>query len=187
MKSTDSEIKQHLSVLIGLPLSIARRAADMLNLQFGSVREIDMKLGKSVGKKGTVGEFALHVQCPWRIDSPDKIITGRGDLFRIAETGEPFDSDDNTCYKFGMSLQDKKIGDLLQDFDPIIGSYANVTKSLIVEAVDADNFGGVIIYLFGGYRLVLFPSGSVGEDWRLLQPGTSEKHVVVSGSLIEFE
>ena len=187
MISIGSQIKQHLSVLIGLPLSIARRAADMLNLQFGSVREIDIKLGKRVGKKGTVGEFALHVQCPWRIDGPDKIVTGRWDLFRTAETGESFDSDDNTCYEFGMSLQDKKIGELLQGFEPITGSYANVTNSLIVETVDADNFGGATICLSGGYRLVLFPSGSMGEAWRLFQPGTSEKHVVVSGSLVEFE
>jgi hypothetical protein len=50
-------------VLIGLRLSIVRRAADMLVLHFGNIR------AHSSGK-GTVGDYALHVQCPWRLDGP---------------------------------------------------------------------------------------------------------------------
>ena len=192
MSAVKDEIKQHLSSLIGLPLSIARRTADLFVLQFGTIREVEggIKVGKRVGEKGSVGDFALHIQCPWRLEGTDGIITGRGDLYRSPLTGEYFDDvlDDNTFYKQGKNLQDKKIGELLQGVDPITGSYMNTTKLLIVETVDADNFGGATICLSGGYRLVLFPYSSLGdEDWRLLQPRTSEKHVVVSGSHIEFE
>jgi len=67
--SVSDEIKQHLSLLIGLPLSIARRAADMLVLHFGTIREVEsgIKVGKRAGEKGTVGDFSLHIQCPWRV------------------------------------------------------------------------------------------------------------------------
>jgi hypothetical protein len=43
--------------LIGLRLSIVRRAADMLGLHFGDTRPEE-------SGEGTVGAYALHVQCP---------------------------------------------------------------------------------------------------------------------------
>lgn len=192
MASVKDKIKQQLSLLIGLPLSIARRAADMLVLHFGTIREIEggIKVGKRAGEKGSVGDFSLHIQCPWRLEESDGIITGRGDLYISPVTGEYFDDvlDDNTFYKQGKNLQDKKMGELLQGVDPVTGSYMNITKFLIVETVDADNFGGATICLSGGYRLVLFPYSSVGsEDWRLLQARKNKKHFVVSSSHAGFE
>lgn len=55
---------------------------------------------------------------------------------------------------------------------------------LVVEGVDADDFGGAALSLSGGYRLVMFPAGSTGEDWRLFRP-SSRWHFVVSGGRIE--
>ncbi len=49
-----------LEPLVGLPLSIARSAADMRVFHFGKVRP-------AANGKGTVGEYALHIQCPWRL------------------------------------------------------------------------------------------------------------------------
>ena len=191
MTSVKEEIKQHLSLLIGLPLSIARRAADMLVLHFGTIREVEsgIKVGKRAGEKGSVGVFSLHIQCPWRLDASDGIITGRGDLYISPETGEYFDDelDDDTFYEQGKNLQDKKISELLQGIDPITGDYMNTTQFLMVETVDSDNFGGATIGLSGGYRLVLFPASSVSEYWRLFQGATNEKHFVVSASSVEFE
>ena len=60
-------------VLIGLRLSIVRRAADMLVLHFGTIRP-------HPSGKGTAADYALHVQCPWRMDSPKGTVTGRDDL-----------------------------------------------------------------------------------------------------------
>jgi hypothetical protein len=192
MASIEFEIKKHLTALVGLPLCISRRAADVLVLHFGTIREVDTggsKAGKRVDKKGSVGDFSLHIQCPWRIEKSDGIITGRGDLYISAETGEYFDDavDDNSFYKQGKSLQDKKVGELLQGIDPITGSYMNITNFLVVESVTADSFGGATLYLSGDYRLVIFPSSSKGEHWRLFQAATNEKHFVMSHSQVEFE
>jgi hypothetical protein len=71
-----------LSQIIGLPLTAARRAGDMRTFQFGSLQQVD---------RGSVGDFALHVQCPWRIEGPAGIITGRLDLWEPVEAHAPFD------------------------------------------------------------------------------------------------
>ncbi len=76
-------------VLVGLRLSIVRSAADMLVLHFGTIRP------HSSGE-GTVADCALHVQCPWRLDSP------KG-------TGE---RPPDWSYEDGLSLQDKKFAEL---------------------------------------------------------------------------
>ncbi|HET9906022.1 MAG TPA: hypothetical protein VFQ23_05265 [Anaerolineales bacterium] len=192
MSSTKAEIKKHLDQLVGLPLSIARRAANMLVLHFGTIREVEgrrLSRKKRKDKKGTVGDFALHIQCPWRLENSEGIITGRGDLYLSAETGNYFDDDeeDDSFDKQGMNLQDRKMGELLQGIDPITGSYMNVTNFLIVESIESDDFGEATIYLSGGYRLRIFPSSSTVEHWRLFQPATEEKHFVVEGSEVEAE
>lgn len=193
MSSTKIEIKKHLDQLVGLPLSIARRAADMLVLHFGTIREVESRsLSGKLRKnpKGTVGDFALHIQCPWRLENSEGIITGRGDLFFSAETGEYFDDEkdeDDAFDKQGKNLQDRKMGELLQGIEPITGSYMNVTNSLVVENTESDDFGEATIYLSGGYRLRIFPSSSKGEHWRLFQGATEEKHFVVEDSGVEVE
>jgi hypothetical protein len=50
-------------VLIGLRLAIVRRAADMLVVHFGDIRP-------HPSGEGTIGDYALHVQCPWRFRRP---------------------------------------------------------------------------------------------------------------------
>jgi len=62
----------------------------------------------------------------------------------------------------------------------------NQTEHLVVEAVRADNYGGVTIQLSGGYRLVLFPAGSRGEDWRFFRPDTDGPHFVVADGRVEL-
>src|SRR5262252_4212631 len=79
-------MRQHLimalSQLVGLPLTAARRAADMRVFQFGTLRPVN---------RGSVGDFALHVQCSWRIEGPDGIVTGRLDLWEPLDVNAPFD------------------------------------------------------------------------------------------------
>src|SRR5688572_2366118 len=70
---SQNKVQQVAESLIGLRLSAARRAADMRVFHFGDMREEN---------GGTLGQYALHVQCPWRIDGPQGIITGRHDLWK---------------------------------------------------------------------------------------------------------
>jgi hypothetical protein len=59
--------------------------------------------------------------------------------------------------------------------------------SLIVNHVDADEFGGAAISFAQGFVLRLFPAGTRGEDWRLFQPTTGAPHFVVSGGAVESD
>jgi hypothetical protein len=72
MSTTAEKILSHLQPLIGLQLTIARRGADMRGFHFGPIRVVE---------GGTVGDYALHVQCPWRIEGSQGIVTGRSDLW----------------------------------------------------------------------------------------------------------
>jgi hypothetical protein len=85
-------------VLVGLQLSILRRAADMLVLHFGGIRV-------HPSGKGTVGTYALHAQCAWRFDGPGGTIAGRDDLWAYAGPGE---RPPNWSYEDGFSLQDRQ-------------------------------------------------------------------------------
>ncbi len=168
------EIVVHLKPLIGLKLSIARRAADLRSFHFGQIRSIE---------GGTVGEFALHIQCPWRLQDPHGIVTGRSDLWEPSEDNKEVDLD-SWDYDRDENLQDKLIGALLGSYDPQTRSFVNDTERLVVQEVYADSYGGVEIVLSGGYRLVLFPAGTRGEDWRIFRPEADEPHFVIAGGKI---
>ncbi len=181
MNNVAEQILNHLRPLVGLELSEAWRAADMRNFQFfDEIRKAE---------KGTGKEYNMHVQCPWRIDGPEGIVTGRMDLYEPVETGDDFDWE-SWDYEKSENMQDRHIDNLLGDYDPQTDSRVNKTKHLIVEDVQADDFGGATIALSGGYRLILFPAGSQGENWRIFRPREtrgSEPHFVVSGGRIEAE
>src|SRR5206468_3725261 len=137
MKET-SVVQEALEPLIGLKLSIARRAGSMLrNFHFGGVEEIE---------GGTVGQYALHIQCPWRIDGPEGIITGRADVWEhisgkiMPDEWEP---------GIGDNIQDVRLGDLLKGYDPNTRSHVNLTEWLVVERVQTSAVGDATIELSG--------------------------------------
>ncbi len=174
MMITADEIRAHLKPLVRLRLSEASRAADMRCFHFGQLREADGRY---------MGEYALHVQCPWRIEGPEGLITGRLDLWEPAADSPDidwgtwdFDEDEN--------LQDKLIETLLRGYDVQTGSFVDETGWLVVEAVAGDAYGGATITLSGGFRLVIFPAGTRGEDWRIFCPETNEPHFVIAGGKV---
>ena len=153
---------EHLQPLVGLRLSASYRAADMPMLHFGTMRKVD---------GGTVGDFALHVQCPWRIEAGDRIVTGRDDLFEPAEVTDDFDWS-AWDWDGNETLQDKSMSEFI------------ATVSPVVEGVTTDAHGGATLRMSGGYSLVLFPTGTQSEDWRIFRPD-GDKHFVVSGGRVE--
>ena len=161
---TRQQVIAALSQIIGLPLAAVRRAADMRTFQFGRLRPVD---------RGSVGDFALHVQCPWRIEGPDGIVTGRSDLWEPLDEHAPFD--ENWDYEKSPNLQDVRLERWL----------TRDHLSLVVESVDADEFGGAAIRFGQGFVLRLFPAGTRGEDWRLFRPTSGAPHLVISGGVVE--
>lgn len=164
--ATRQRVIAALSQIIGLPLTAARRAADMRTFQFGTLRPVD---------RGSVGDFALHVQCPWRIEGPNGIVTGRLDLWEPLDDNAPFD--EQWHYDKSLNLQDARLEQWL----------AKNTEPLVVKAVEADDFGGAVITLEQGFVLRVFPAGTRGEDWRLFRPKTEAPHLVISGGAVESD
>jgi hypothetical protein len=60
-----------LAPLVGLPLWATHRAADLQSFQFGAQHTVTSRFGPNAGSVRTVGDFALHVQCSWRISRAD--------------------------------------------------------------------------------------------------------------------
>ncbi len=162
------QILEALAPLLGLPLSIARRAADMRTLQFGKL--VDREGGCSVG------EYALHIQCSWRIEGPAGIVTGRLDLYEPADQTAPIDWD-TWQYDKNPNLQDK----LFQEF------FEQHQTALIVKTIDADECGGAVLEFENGYKLRLFPAGTESEDWRIFVPGDLDSHFLISGGKFQVQ
>lgn len=175
MSQIVDRIEQQLTLLIALPLSITHRAADMRIFHFGEVHTDD---------KGSFAQYAIHVQCAWRIEGPGDIITGRSDLWEPAQTGPDFDWK-SWDYDTSENLQDHKLSRFLNDHTPGTYSAPLPAARLIVERIEADTYGGATIHFSGNYRLRIFPAGSEGEDWRIFEPNRQKPHFVIAGGKIE--
>jgi hypothetical protein len=131
---------------------------------------------------GVVGQYALHVQCPWRLANDHSVITGSGDLYEPSE--ENAGPEEPLKQGKSGSFQEKVLRELFKGYDENTKQIVNLTTLLSVEEVHADLDGGFWLSLSGGYRLSVFPSGGEVEAWRLFRPRkdgyeTNEKHFVV--------
>lgn len=167
-------LQDGLQVLVGLPLSIIRNAADMKVLHFGTIRP-------HRSGRGTVGQYALHIQCPWRIVSETVVITGTSDRFIEPREGAEVNEDDAQS----GSLQSIRIAALLNGFDEATKSFVNATKQLVVMKANSDIYGGADLLLSGGYRLQIFPDGSLEEDWRFIEE--EGRHFVIEGGHVRID
>lgn len=172
MGSSDvNVITASLRPLVGLQLSVARRAADLRGFHFGEMRP---------ARGGNSGPYVLHVQCAWRLEHQGRIYTGSADLW---EPSSDCAETEDWTYEHG-NLQDERLAALLGGRDPETKSIMNTSGMLVVEAASGTEGDGVLLELSGGYRLVVFPDGCNGESWRLLGHQVSE-HLVVVGDQIE--
>jgi hypothetical protein len=178
MPSTTEEcVQQALRKLVGLELTATARSADLRGFHFGELRPY---------RDRTVGEFALHLQCAWRIEGPGGVLTGRSDLWQPALDlwGADLERWD---YEQDGNLQDKRIAEWLGHRDPRPRVRPEAGSGPVVLAARATPCGGAEIDFSGGCRLTLFPAGSAGEDWRLFRPGDGDEdapHFVVAGGRV---
>jgi hypothetical protein len=80
MRSVAEQIKLNLQPLVGLKLSRMALAAGMRTIQFGNTER------RASG--GVVGEYTLHIQCPWRLETDKGLVTGSDDLNVPYELGD---------------------------------------------------------------------------------------------------
>ena len=168
-----AEIESATAALIGKPLWTCRRAADMATFQFGGrIKGVDY-----YGRPSQVGDYALHVQCAWRITRGDEIVVGSGDLYYPAEyqnEHEEFPADFD--WRKHPNRRDKLLRLLFE----------NDVREFIVQRIEVGIAGNLRIELSGGFVLDVFPDYSLdSEHWRLFAPGKDEPHFVVTGRGIE--
>jgi hypothetical protein len=160
-----AQMKIRFDLLIGQRLSSVHFAANILCMHFGDIRPHP--------RGGTVGAYALHVDCPWRIDGPDRTITGNYDRWDYAGPGEaPEDWEPET----GPTLRDKRLDELFGQRE--VGSWVRDPDRFLVTAAHQTNFGDVTLELSDGYRILLFPAATEAEAWRFFVPGDESPHLV---------
>jgi hypothetical protein len=168
MSRMRESIRAALQPLVGLKLSIANYAGNMRIFHFGEiVRRADQ----------AVAQYAMHLQCPWRIEGESEVVTGLDDWYLppsgyecVDESWEPGK---------GNNLQQRRLRELFRCPDEE-GSLTNRSSDLVVIHADGSDFGDCRLILSGSYVLNVFPCSSDEEAWRLFQPGSIEEHFVVS-------
>ncbi len=167
-----NEIENHLNSLIGKPLISVSRAASMQMFGFGNW------VDALAGEARKVGEYALHIQCAWRITSEDKIFVAQGDMFYPKGDYET-ESGDFDWDVSGNNICDERTSELIQQ---------NIDVPFVVNELYADKFGSLKLKFSRNFSLEIFPNHSMPEEfWRFLKLGTNENHFVVYGNGIEFE
>lgn len=163
------EVESALSPLAGMPLWAGHRAADMQMFQLGI-----LKPKKSPrGEIQEVGDYALHLQCPWRIRGSQGLIVGSGDLYYPKGDFHDIPADFDWQKE---NRRDERLNALL----------ARCAEPLVVERVSADDVGGFVLEMNRGFRLEAFPSDSSRDEYcRLFRPGELDSHFVVTGCGIE--
>jgi hypothetical protein len=175
--SLEDRILSVVHQLIGLRLGLARNAGAMKVLHFGNIRP-------HPSGKGNVGDYALHIQCPWRIVSSEAIVTGSKDLAEPPEAMPNFDWNSALHEKDG-NLQNKRLGELMGGYDTSTRSYVNNAELLVVTEAQADCYSSVRVRLSPNYYIEVLPCGSSeGEDWRWLRPGDPSQQFAVGGGQV---
>ena len=156
-------LQEILAPLNGLYLRCIGRAADMLWAHFGEWSDTP----NTRDGNRYMGDWALHVQCPWRITQPPEIVVASGDCFYEAGSDEPYNWE-----TAGESRFDRYAITLNNEFE---------TSPPLVDTVNVDGVGGFSLRFLCGYIFEVFPdlsSNSDNEQWRLFRPGRVESHFV---------
>ncbi|MDX8036214.1 hypothetical protein SK803_38970 [Lentzea sp. BCCO 10_0856] len=141
------------------------RACDLVWLGFGPYREVTDHRG------GTreIGEYALHLQCPWRVTCGDRLVTRSSHIYVPGPdwTGDgDFDWDVRGANRF-----DVRAGELTAHL---------AGERIVVTSVEVTERGDLTVALSDGLRIEALRAGSVrDESWRFFRPHRDDDHVVV--------
>ena len=153
------KLQSLLASMTGLSLSESYRAVNLRVFHFGEMRTV---------QDGAVGEYALHVQCPWRFANATCVATGSGDLCQPPRSSKAADTE-TWDLRNDRVLQDDLVAELMSKSDfKVISHLLNELGDLSFEFV-------------GGHNLSLFPASSVSEAWRLFSPCGGSAHFVFEG------
>jgi hypothetical protein len=161
-----AEIERQLSVLAGLPFWRSSRACDLQGFQFGAKHSRTTRSGETV----EVGEYALHVECAWRVRAQGRILVASQDRYEIVDGSETWD-------RAGANLLDVRMASLIALHCP-----ARVTR------VRGSEVGDVCIEFAEGLTLDVWVDDSgADEHWRFFRPDDDFKHWFFEGGRLQHE
>ncbi len=159
-------IMDKLNVLKKQRLQSFSRSINLLCIGFGNI--ISRKNNK--GDTVFVCEYALHIQCPFRVSYKTKILLGDSDLYisSINENDLVDLNNQNVC------LLDIKTKNILNDF-----SDEYVSEVILNEYND-------LIINTTNLSISLFVCNQSYESWRFFKVDSDETHVVVDENGLSF-
>lgn len=172
MNDVERTVEAALCKLIGKPLVSVGRAADMLTLQIGELRQRKIPLGGSV----ETGDWSLNIQFAWRITGPQGIYTGRSDYWQPSKTIDPVAIDSRWNPENG-NLRDERLSAWI---------ISRQASPVTLQSFVSDRCGAISLRFDDGFTLEIFPDSTQDEDWRLIE-WEGNGHLVVTGGKPEYE
>jgi len=163
---------EYIKLLIGEPLYGICREADMGDIGFG----MPITVKNHRGVERIKSSFALHLQCPFRIVSKDKIIFTAYDIY-LDYSGEWMP--EMSWDVLGKNLYDKRTKEWFES-----------NPSLKVENVEMSMQGDLKVIFNNGDKLEVFVNHSTDDEcWRFFEmcsyedykSGIAHEHLVISG------
>jgi hypothetical protein len=161
------EIKKATAVLVGTALWTCRRTADLTSFHFGKKEQTRTFRGELA----QVGEYALHVQCAWRIARGEKVVVGSADLYYPP---------DLTVERIPKNFDWDKAPNRLDKLLRLL--FEGDKQQFIVQGVEVGTAGSLHITMDDNLSLDVLPNNSLSDEhWRLFKPSSEEPHFVLSG------
>jgi hypothetical protein len=147
-------IISELGKLVGLKLQFVGRASNLFWMGLGDIVEIIRR-----GRTEETAEYALHIQCSWRISLGNKIVVASRDFY------SPSSEWDGDIEDFDWDIKGNN------RFDERIKTFIKDNGQIKVLQIDSDEVGGFNVFLSGDFKLEVFPDSSEddeqSEHWRL--------------------
>lgn len=161
----------YLNKIEGEAISKIGRAGNVMWIGIGPSNLVTNFRGDNVIKS----KYALHVQASWRMMSEkEKIIFASSDFYIPREQ-------DNWTEDFNWDIQGANL------FDEKAAEWIKRVEPIHVRKIEIDRIGDLKVIFSNEDRLEIFIDSSTDiESWRLFEPYSNKKHLVVSASGIEF-
>ncbi len=157
--------------LIGKKIYRVGRAAAMCWIHIGKPIKMMTR-----GEMRVVGEYALHIDCPWRLLTKDssEIVLGSADIFCPSSSNE---QDQNFVWDVqGNNLFDEKAERIFSKLSEII-----------IQSAEMSPINDLTLTLSNGLLLQCYVNQSSDEEcWRLFKPNQNAGDLIVTGQGIKY-
>ena len=159
-----NKITVNLNRIVNKKLSYFRRSLDLVCIGFGDLTlEYDRHNNKCF-----VGEYALHIQCPFRVIKNDEIVLNSNDIYLSPEQDGIANLDDQNSCLFDFNAKALEL-----DNEVVTGVCLNDNNDLFVFTQN--------------YLIQVFVISNECEAWRFFEIKSDEPHIIVDEDGLSFD